>query len=177
LTIYYFRLKRDRRFFKMSIGRENCVFFSAPIKGERDKIECIIIKLGEWIKTKGFRIVNDHVVSENPRPVLAAKLGKLSKDLTLEEIENYNVCRILEAKYLIAEVSGASTGVGREIEYARNFGYNMKILCLYQKDYKHTASPMILGMDKNRYPNVTVACYQDIQEAKYIIKDFLGMQI
>ena len=159
------------------MNKENHVFFSAPIKGERDQVERTIIELGKYIKKKGFNIVNEHVVSENPRKNLAEKLGKSLKDLNDEDIERYNIRKTFEAKYIIAEVSGASTGVGREIEYARNFGYKIKILCLYQKDHKNSASPMILGMTKDRYPNVKIACYKDIEEAKYIIKDFLNIKI
>lgn len=165
----------------MNKGKENLVFFSAPIKGEREKVERIIMKLGNWIKMKGFTIVNEHVVTENPRKSLAEKFGKSLNELTVEEIEQYNTSKLCEAHYVIAEVSGASTGVGREVEFARTKGYfgfpPAKILCLYHKDYENSASPMILGMGKEKYPNVTVASYQNIEEAQYIIKDFLGIKI
>ncbi len=96
-----------------------------------------------------------------------------------EHIEKRDIAWLDEAAYVIAEISGASTGVGREIEYARNkhhFGKTpAKILCLYHVDREYFASSMVRGMSPERYPNVFVKAYRDIEDAKEIIRDFIGI--
>lgn len=156
-------------------NEEILIFFSAPIKGEREKAKETIIELGEWMKKKGIIILNEHVVSENPREVLAEKMKKPVGELTMEEIESYNSSKLCIASRVIAEVSGASTGVGIEVEFARTKGRlglaPAEVLCLYHEDYKDSVSPMIRGMNCE---NVEVSPYKNIEEAKYIIRNFLG---
>ena len=82
-----------------------------------------------------------------------------------------------QATHLIAEISGASTGVGREIEYARtksHFGkIPAKILCLYDIKREWYASPMVRGMDPDPYPNISVRSYTDVENAKEVVPEFI----
>lgn len=113
--------------------------------------------------------------------VLTEHVGKnlTDKELTAEEIERRDIEWLNQATHIIAEISGASTGTGREIEYARvkhEFGkIPANNLCLYQKDREFYASPMIRGMTPDRYPNIMVKSYDDIDNVKEIIKEFLDI--
>ena len=163
------------------MGNDNnkIVYFAAAIRGDRvmaDTIQEIV----RHIKELGFLVLTEHVGANGPIATFAGKIGKTKEDLTAEDIERQDIEWLDQATRVIAEISGASTGTGREVEYARtkgSFGKALaKILCLYRIDREFYASPMIRGMDNDRYPNVVIKAYRDIAEAKKIIKEFLRMQ-
>lgn len=156
----------------MSDGKEFLIFFSAPI----ERVEKTIIRLGKWMETTGIIILNEHVVSENPREILAGKLNKPINEITIEDIKDYNISRLCIANYVIAEVSGANTGVEKEVEFARTKGRSgltlAKILCLYRKGYERSVPPTIRGMND---PYMEVSPYGGIKEAKHLARKFLGI--
>lgn len=156
----------------MSDGKEFLIFFSAPI----ERVEKTIIRLGKWMETTGIIILNEHVVSENPREILAGKLNKPINEITIEDIKDYNISRLCIANYVIAEVSGANIGVEEEVEFARTKGHSglalAKILCLYRKGCEHSVPPTIRGMND---PYVEVSPYGGIKEAKHLARKFLGI--
>jgi 2'-deoxynucleoside 5'-phosphate N-hydrolase len=154
------------------------IFFSAAIRGNRQESEDIIINIGKWLQSEGFIILNEQVINKNPIEFFAKKIGIPFDKLTSKDIERQDIAWLDKAEYVIAEISGASTGTGREIEYARvkeHFGHTpAKILCLYNKKNEFHASPMIRGMTKDKYSNVTIVSYNNIEEAKNAIRDFLN---
>ncbi len=155
---------------------EKIVYFAGAIRGDR-LLAPIIKGIVKFIKDLGFVVLTEHVGADDPIDSFAKKIGKKKNELSAEDIEKQDVKWLEQANYVIAEISGASTGTGREIEYARTkekFGkIPAKILCLYRQDREFYASPMIRGMTPNRYPNVFVRKYKNIKEAKSIIKEFL----
>jgi hypothetical protein len=104
-------------------------------------------------------------------------VGKEKANLLAEDVEQQDIAWLDQATHVIAEISGASTGTGREIEYARTKGgfgkVSAKVLCLYHTEREFFASPMVRGMTPDRYPNVAIRSYADVVEAKSLIKDFL----
>ena len=156
---------------------EKKVYFAGAIRGDRSAGEAMG-EMVQFIKSLGFRVLSEHVGAKNPTEVMDATLGRIDADLTAEEIEKRDIAWLDEAPYVIAEVTGASTGTGREIEYARtkeNFGkIPAKILCLYRRDREFFASPMIRGMLPDRYSNVSVSAYDTFEDAKKLIEAFLN---
>lgn len=152
------------------------VYFAAPIRGERI-LPKNIIELASYIQKLGHSILNDHVGQKDPIGYQAKKLGKPKGQVLPAEIERYDIHLLDKATHFIAEISAGSTGTGREIEYARTKGsfgkIPAKVLCLYEKDREFFASPFVRGMTPDRYPNVAIKSYDDLEEAKLIIKEFL----
>ena len=153
------------------------VYFAGAVRGER-VVTDVILEIISYIKELGFPVLTEHVGTPDPIATFAAKIGKTKDALTAEDVERQDIKWLDQATHIIAEISGASTGTGREIEYARTKGVlgktPAKILCLYHIDREFYASPMIRGMGNNHYPNVLVKSYRDVQEAKEIIKEFLN---
>ena len=152
------------------------VYFAAPIRGERI-LPKNIIGLASYIQKLGYPILNDHVGQIDPIGYQAKKLGKPKGEVLPAEIERYDTNLLNKATHFIAEISAGSTGTGREIEYARNKGsfgkIPAKVLCLYEKNREFFASPFVRGMTPADYPNVAIKSYEDLEEAKLIIKEFL----
>jgi len=147
--------------------KETIVYFAAAIRGDR-ALATIVQQLISFIKNDlHLPVLTEHIGYENPVDTLPA-----------EAIEHRDIEWLNQATHVIAEISGASTGTGREIEYARtkhSFGHvPAKILCLYHTDAEFNASPMIRGMTADRYHNVTVLPYRAIEEAREIVKRFLA---
>src|SRR3989344_4812651 len=126
------------------------VYFAGAIRGDRTLAE-VIIKLVNYIKTDlNLQVLTEHVGSEKPIETFAEKIGKSVENLSAEDIEKQDIDWLNQSSHIIAEISGASTGTGREIEYARtkeHFGKTpTKVLCIYNQDREYFASPMIRGM-------------------------------
>ena len=157
--------------------KKNQVYFAGPIRGERILPETLI-ELAKYIENHlGYPILNDHVGQKDPIGYQAKKLGKPKGQVLPAEIERYDIRLLDKATHFIAEISSGSTGTGREIEYARTKGsfgkIPAKVFCLYAKDREFYASPFVRGMTPADYPNVTIKSYEDLEEAKLLIKEFL----
>jgi len=152
------------------------VYFAGAVRGDRslgNNLKKIIV----YIKSLGYTVLTEHIGENDPIDTFARKIGKTKEDLTAEDIEQQDISWLNESTHVIAEISGASTGTGREIEYARTKGRlghpSAKVLCIYQKDREYYASPMVRGMNNKKYPNIFVASYKDIDDAMRLVKSFL----
>lgn len=150
------------------------VYFAGAIRGDR-VLAPVMREIVAFVQSLGFRVLSEHVAADDP--IATQKIGQGKGELLAEDIERQDIAWLDEATHVIAEISGASTGTGREIEYARTKGHLGKtpavVLCLYRQDRESFASPMIRGMTPDRYPNVTVCSYRDLDEAKALIQRFL----
>ena len=153
------------------------VYFAGAIRGER-RFKKVFHELIAYIQSLGFEVLTEHVGRSHPIAYQAKKLDEKVEELTAEQIEQRDIVWLDSATHVIAEISGASTGTGREIEYARTKGQLGKmparILVLYVHDREFYASPMIRGMTPDRYGNILVKAYTTPEEAKKYIKDFLN---
>ncbi len=150
----------------MELNTEIKIYFAGAVRG--DRIAALAMReLIQWLKREKHIVLTEHIAAEDINDKL----------LAVEVIEKRDIDWIDQATHIIAEISGASTGTGREIEYARvkeKFGkVPARILCLYHIDCEFSASPMIRGMSNDRYPNVFVKSYGNIVEAKNLIENFL----
>jgi len=153
------------------------VYFAGAIRGDRI-MASVMLALVRLIQKLGIPVLSEHIVAKDPATMQAKKLGKPKEAVLVEDIERQDIAWLDQATHVIAEISGASTGTGREIEYARNkehFGKTpAKILVLYHLEREFFASPMIRGMTPDRYPNVTVKPYRTLEEAQEIVLQFLA---
>lgn len=156
------------------------VYFCAAVSGDNSLRDTIVRPLIEYIRDDlKIPVLTEHIAYANHREILAKKISKNSADEINEfDVERQDISWLDTATHVIAEISGASTGVGREIEYARTKGLlgktPAKILCLFQDTAKPSA--MIAGMnrDREKYYNIYTHSYHGVGNAKYCIKHFLG---
>ena len=107
--------------------------------------------------------------------VLTEHVG--DRSLTRDQGESYSASYIhardldwlKSSDRMIAEVSTPSLGVGYEIAMAIH--HHKKVLCLYNPKSGKKLSAMIAGS-----PDVTVAAYTGIEEAREAIRTFLEME-
>lgn len=153
------------------------IYFAGAIRGDRIAAENMR-EIVSFMKSLGHIVLSEHVAQDNPKAVFSGRIGKKEKDVTERDIQLQDVKDVDESTHLVAEVTGVSTGTGIEIGHAEAKVIPgkrpKKILCLYLKEREASVSAMIRGMTKDRYPNVTVASYSTLKEAKEIILEFLN---
>lgn len=91
-----------------------------------------------------------------------------SVPLTDKEIYKRDIKWLEKSNAIIAEYSGASTGVGFEISYGL-FKLGIPVLALISKNAE-TASALISGCNSNL---ITIKKYGDSEDLKKIISDFI----
>ncbi len=157
---------------------KTAVYFAGAIRGNRN-FGHFVKGMIEHIQNKGVVVLSEHIIKDNPNALLAEKIGKPYEKLTVTDIESQDIAWIDQASHFIAEVSGASTGVGREIEYATtrhlpSTRRHLPILCLYHNSIRETVSAMVRGMNSERYPHVRIAGYDTLAEACDLLDTFLS---
>ena len=155
------------------------VYFAGAITGGNNSVIIMMRRMVSFMREHGIPVLTDHVVADNPREAIAQKIGKTLNELRPEDIERKDAEWLDVATHVVAEVTCPSTGVGREVEYARTKGslgnIPAEILCLYLKGMEKSVTPMIRGMERDRYLNVSVRPYLDTREAETEIAKFLGI--
>jgi hypothetical protein len=153
------------------------VYCAGAVRDDRTMAEALR-EMVRFVQSLGIRVLSEHLGHENPILAFAHKIGHTGSEPPAHAIERQDTAWLDQATHVIAEISGASTGTGREIEYARTkgeFGKTpAKVLCLYHREREFHASPMVRGMTADRYANVSVRAYSDLEEMKAVIQEFLG---
>lgn len=131
------------------------IYFCGSIRGGRPDRE-LYLELIKYLQNFGV-VLTEHIGDV-----------ELQKDqhLTDEEIYRRDMDWLGQSDFIVAEVSTPSLGVGFEI--ARAVSLNKKILCLSRADRHTGLSAMINGC-----PDIRVAVYSDITEARSFISNFL----
>ncbi len=93
---------------------------------------------------------------------------KASVPLTDKEIYKRDIKWLERSQIVIAEVSGASTGVGFEISYSL-FKLNKPVLAI-ASEKSESVSALVKGCNSNLF---TVKYYSDSDELKKIISNFI----
>jgi hypothetical protein len=171
--------KRKKRLFQ---GKK--VYFSAPIRGDRGDTASIARELVGFMKKGGANVLSEHVAAdmgEEMDNVFLKKAGvsflKLEKPWVVARKIDFKW--VDEAKYLVAEVTSPSIGVGMEIQRAKDkkaLGLNhTKILCLCQQKVmdKEKLSWMIKGVTPEEHQDFYLKGYKTLSGAKRIITRFL----
>jgi len=163
------------------------IFYGGAIQGARNREERAGTNraLIGAIKAGGFEVCTEHTTSkslEEARRVLAEKVGPIPvegaerrafiRDKMLEFVEG-------DIGAAIFEVSVPSLGTGIEIAHAylrpRLGLKEIPVLALYEKGFwPNKLSTMIRGIGRKKVPCFSLKEYSSLEEAKGIIKEFLG---
>lgn len=139
------------------MNRKPNIYFAASIRGGRDCAE-IYTQISSLLTQYG-EVLTEHVGD--------ASLTSVGEETKTDEFIFVRDKRwILEADFVVAEVTNPSLGVGWEIAYAESLG--KKVLCLYFQGADKKLSAMIAG---NSW--LTVCRYQTINEVKVFLSEQL----
>jgi hypothetical protein len=162
------------------------VFYGAAIQGSRDRKERSSVHefFISSIKDQGFTVYTEHTTGktyEEAVQKLEYAIGPLPKDEQQRKIYVRN--KMIEAiegdiSAAIFEVSTPSLGTGIEIAHAylrpRLRLPCIPILACYEKDYwPNKLSTMIKGISKETVPHFTLKVYDNFDEARRIVFNFL----
>jgi hypothetical protein len=142
------------------------IYFAASIRGGRDDVDLYI----ELIKYLGeYGDVLTEYIGDKKLTLLGENV------LTDKKIHNRDMNWLSQSKYIVAEVTTASLGVGYEIGriVERNLWIPEKdrkrILCLYRHQINKRLSAMIAGSK-----GLTSVEYETLDEAKKAIDTFFN---
>ena len=133
------------------------VYCAVPIRGDK-AYQDFFLGIVEQVNSLGHTALSE--LNADFKPVVP---------LTDSEIFNRDIKWIDKSKVLIAEISGASTGVGFEIAYAL-YKKKIPILALANKEAGSNISAMINGCNSQL---ITIKRYEDSEGLKKAISDFL----
>ncbi len=163
------------------------IFYGAAIQGsknrkERSHVHEFII---ETIKKEGFEVSTEHTTGktyEEAIKKLEHAIGPLPKDELQRKIYVRN--KMIEAiegdiGAAIFEVSTPSLGTGVEIAHAYlrpRLGLPLiPVLSLYEKGYwPNKLSTMIKGISTENVPHFSLKEYEELDDAKKILNEFLN---
>ena len=164
------------------------VYFSAPIRGAREKMPDLTKDLVRFMKEKGADVLSEFVVADLGEMMDQVFFKKAGVSL-LKLKEPWVIARQIdfqwvdEADYLVAEVTSPSLGVGMEIQRAKDkedLGLNhTKILCLCRQEVmdKEKLSWMIKGITPEEHQDFHLVGYKTLPGAKRIITKFLSNEL
>src|SRR2546423_15070889 len=132
------------------------IYFEGAIRGGRED-RALYLSIVEQLREYG------HVLTEHIGDAALSELGEVGDD---KKIHDRDLAWLIEADYLVAEVTTPSLGVGYEIGKATEWG--KPVLCLYRPAEGRSISAMISGSNA-----VTLKEYQSPTELKEIFEQFL----
>lgn len=134
------------------------IYFAGSIRGGREDAE-LYFQIIEYLKNFG-KVLTEHIGDLN--------LTHLGDDGPTDKfIHNRDLEWLQSSDILVAEVTTVSIGVGYEIGRAVELG--KKIICLFRPGSGKNLSAMITGC-----PNIKLANYHNIEEAKNVLTKFLS---
>jgi nucleoside 2-deoxyribosyltransferase len=134
------------------------IYFSCSITGGR-KEEGIYQALVEEMLKLGYEVPTAHLSGSN--------IMELESLAQAEEIFNRDMNWLQDCDVVVAEVTTPSHGVGYEIAIALTSG--KPVFCCYQQGRK--VSKILTG---NTSPNLAIRPYESVEEAKTLMREFLG---
>jgi 2'-deoxynucleoside 5'-phosphate N-hydrolase len=142
------------------------VFFGCSMRGGFSNVrQDYLREIPELIESLGHELVSKHQVS--------ATFDKDESPLTEVQIHDRDVRFLLDADYVIAEISNPSLGVGGEISDA--CWYEKPVLCIYQEALSNSISAYIRGMAGSEFtPKLKEVSYKDLKDLKEKIIKFIS---
>ena len=131
------------------------IYFACSVRGGRDDA-ALHSKIIEHLKNYG-EVLTEHLADD--------RLTASGESLKESFVHDRDLKWVFDCDVVVAEVSTPSLGVGYEL--GRAVENKKKVLCLFRSDGKKL-SAMIRGC-----PDVTVAEYDDLNDAKKVIDKFL----
>ena len=132
------------------------IYCAGPIKGDVT-FQKFYLEIINFVESEGH----------TPLAGISAEITS-SNPLTDKQVYKRDLKWIDGSKIMIAEISGASLGVGFEIAYAV-YHKKMPVLALANNTVKNV-SVMITGCDSNL---LTVAKFRDAEDLKEIIRSYI----
>lgn len=164
------------------------IYYSGSMQGAPEPDPEFAWKLVQDMIQKGADVLSEHVAARNPQEkeeIIARRFGKTVDQLKANpqsdnDIYTQDLEWVDQATHLIALVNGPSHGVGMEIEHAilkPRLGLNeTPILCLIQENIRPRLSRMVSGISLQKAPNFQLRTYQNLDQAKQHIFDFLTIR-
>ncbi|MCK5084184.1 MAG: nucleoside 2-deoxyribosyltransferase [Candidatus Pacebacteria bacterium] len=144
------------------------IYFAAPVRGDRSKIETnkFIVEL---IKELGHEVLTGHTVKEKE------KLVEIENNFGHTSIYERDMNWLKECDLMIAEASTPSFGVGYEAGYLLGSGNsfdkkNRKVIILYDKNTEEKVSALAVG---NTDLNAIVYGYESEKDIAHFLKKYL----
>ncbi len=161
------------------------VYYSGSISGVPEAEPDFAWHLVQYMIEQGVDVLSEHVAGrtrEEMEKIRARRMDlelqeMLSREKPWFDIRKLDTEWVDEATHMVALVNAPSHGVGMEIERAllkpeRGLP-ETPILCLVHSNLKEKLSYMIRGIRKEEYPNFFLATYDNLEEAKEIVRTFL----
>lgn len=133
------------------------IYFAGSVRGGIENAS-LFKEIISYLRKHGEVIGGEHADDD---------LASLQKNTDDRSIYNRDSKRLDQADVLVAEVSTPSLGVGYEIGLSTQ--QNKKVLTLFKKTPGKKLSAMINGS-----PKVTNKSYENLEDIKRIINDFLS---
>lgn len=130
------------------------IYFAASIRGGRERVE-VYAQICELLAKYGT-VLTEHVADVT---LTSSGEQKTERDIFVRDKR-----WILEADFVVAEVTNPSLGVGWEIAYAESIG--KKVFCLYSSGAEKSLSAMISG---NPWP--IICRYETLQEVESFLSE------
>ncbi len=149
------------------------VYISTSLRGGLDPDFKLVQELAEYLKAKGAKILDEHVVKDKEQSfeTLKRRVKEDGEKLFYPEepwfdIRRFDTKWVDEADLLIAFVNNPSLGVGMEIERALlrvERGLNpIPIICLVRKEKLDSLSWMVRGIKDKNFFLYAYSNFQDI---------------
>jgi|SRR5205085_4136168 len=133
------------------------IYFAGAIRGGRED-RALYLSIVEQLREYG------HVLTEHIGDAALSELGEVGDD---KKIHDRDLAWLIEADYLVAEVTTPSLGVGYEIGKATEWG--KPTLCLFRPDRGRILSAMIAGGS-----GIMVREYENAEELENIFAEFFN---
>lgn len=155
------------------------IYFSASIRGENADLE-LGYKVVTYLKEQGHDVLSEHVGSRNSDEMNAKLLEKTGTDrLKLVEprasqfIREIDTAWVDEADCLVVVITGASLGVGMEIERAllkpERGMPETPIFCFVHATYAPGLSAMVRGVSDTTFHLFSYTTFEEIREQLAVI--------
>lgn len=133
-------------------------------------VYCALPIRGEKIYKEYYNLIIEHITSSGHTALSEMNANfKPAVPLTDPEIFTRDTKWLEKSSLVVAEVSGASTGVGFEIAYAL-FHRKIPVLALAHTEAANSVSAMITGCNSKL---LSIKWYEDPDDLKKAISEFL----
>jgi len=137
------------------------IYFGFTVAGDRSTVETAR-GMVQCLEHLGHEVLTRHLVRDDARAA--------DRLLGPQAVFRRDMAWLRECDLFIAEVSGASFGIGFEAGYLLG-ATTMKVILFYSLNAKEKMSFLITG---NTHPNCTLVPYSSLAEAEAFIKAHVG---
>lgn len=156
------------------------IYFAAPIKGGGIEDTSLVPLLIDFMRDNGGTVLTEHIgygKTNEQGTIRLPDIATLNPEEPWFAVRENDMAMVLEAHYFIFIGDKSSTGVGMELQKTMDkekLGYNRTpILCLINVNKMDDLSFMVRGISRRECPEFQLFTYENIEDAKKIITEFL----